>query len=171
MSSNWDKIRARLAKTGIGVPASGAEELASRLWSSIASWIDAGNLSWDNDTYNLRDSIACGVYQDGMLVKLFTMEPAKGTPKTYTYHKMRMSADGTRLVKSVFLQRPYTEPGTHIVFRCPLNYGFFLEYGLGPDKMGSGNPAKKGYGWWSNELVPQIEKEFRRIANELKNNQ
>lgn len=171
MSSNWDKIRVRLLQEGTNIPEEKAIDVASRLWASISSWIDAGNLSWDNDTYNLRDSIGCGVYQDGMLVRLFTMEPAKGTPKTYIYHKMRMSADGARLVKSVFLQRPYTEPGTYIVFRCPLNYGFFLEYGLGPYKIGSGNPTKKGYGWWSNELVPQIKKEFRRIANELKNNQ
>jgi hypothetical protein len=170
MASNWDIIKARTAAAGGPLATDSAIKIAERLWDSISSWIDNGNLSWTDRTYNLRDSIACGVYENGVLIRLLTMPDKKGSPKQYYYHKMRMTADGMRLVRETFTLRPFTQSGVHIVFRCPLNYGFFLEYGLGPNKLGSGDETKVGYGWWSNELVPQIKKEYKRIVNELVNN-
>lgn len=170
MSSNWDIIKKEIASRAGFLATESAIVVADKLWASISGWIDGGNLSWTDRSYNLRDSIACGVYENGALVRLFTMPNKKGTPKQYYYHKMRMTADGMRLVRETFLLRPFAQPGVYIVFRCPLNYGFFLEYGLGPNKLGSGDETKTGFGWWSNELVPQIKKEYRRIVNEFVNN-
>lgn len=134
------------------------------LWESVSNWISSGNLKFDNHTFNLVESIACGVYQNGVLVKLYLMSPQKSVPKKYTYHGMRMNADGLRLARAVFEYRPAKSEGISIVFRCPLNYGFFVEHGLGPSTYAEGgNPSKKGYGWWSDGLVPYIKKELNNI--------
>lgn len=166
---NEEVISRRLRSKGImSATAKGSFlRFAERLWESVSRWIDSGGLSFSNVSYNLRDSIACGVYENGVLLKLFTFSP-KGTNKIYHYHGMRLRADGLRLVQSTFYNRPYSAPGVHIVFRCPLNYGFFLEHGLGPDSLAEGgNRSKKAFGWWSDELVPFINQEYRRLLHEI----
>lgn len=166
--NNLDAISKALGRktSGKGMSLGVSLEIAERLWTSVSNWIDAGNLDFENRSFNLRDSIACGVYENGRLVKLFTFTQ-KGTNKIYHYHGMELRADGLRLVRNTFFNRPYTAPGINIVFRCPLNYGFFLEHGLGPLSLADGgDSSKKAYHWWSDGLVPFINSEFNKLKYE-----
>lgn len=164
--SNIGKIGSMLNKKGVGtkVSAEAIKPIAAALWESVLSFIDGNNLSWDHKSFNLRDSIGCGVYENGVLVHFFLSNPMGNEYKYFTYHKNRIKAKGSSRIRKSILEEPYVRPGVHIVFRCALAYGFFLEYGLGPNSYPNGDPGKKGYKWWSQELVPYIIKEFNRIA-------
>lgn len=168
---NLDIIRNRLnmnnsyAAMGLDI----ASRIHKSLWEDVSKFVDSGDLSFEHDTYNLRNGIASGLYNNGKLEKLYTFEE-RGTDKLFKYkgENKELNYGILQGLISTIFNMPYAMPGIYIVYRCVTEYGFFVEHGLGPSALASGgNVNKRGFGWWSKELVPFITKKYNEIKNAI----
>lgn len=128
----------------------------------VKDWVKSESAAyWENDTYNLRDSIGAGLYKNGRLVK-FIGNPAKASsPAKYTYHGVQYTMSGRRKLMTALGNNHLANSGKYVLaIFCEAPYGFFLEHGLGPEPLSSGDDSKKGFGWWSNGLVPYVQERF-----------
>ena len=133
-----------------------------------------------NRTYNLSDSVGVGIYKQGVLVNWVTNPASKASaPRVITYHGERISVDGRALLQeainaSASMAATFADYTLVIFVKAP--YGAWVELGLGAygDSDGSdgqSHPAKAGYGWWSEGLVPYIKETFVTEFNKVFNNQ
>ncbi|MEG1289559.1 MAG: hypothetical protein RRY36_09615 [Bacteroidaceae bacterium] len=146
----------------------------SSMGKYVSDWVSSESKHyWTDATYNLKDSIGSGLYKDGALIKFIGNPASASISTTYIYHKQMYNMSGRNKLMSALQNNHLSNTGKYVlaVF-CEAPYGFFLEHGLGPDGIDAGDSSKKGYGWWSEGLVPYINEKFelelKAFENEIK---
>lgn len=146
------RMGSRLGSSGDAV----AVEIFVKVAQSVFTWIDSQKY-YENDTFNLRDSIGVGIYNSGTLVKwIDNPTPRATSSKTYTYHGVQYTMSGRDKLEKAINNAHRIGMGTYsmIVF-CEAPYGYFVEKSLG-----YGGDNKQGKGWWSQGLIPEIRRAF-----------
>lgn len=140
---------------------------------AVASWLDTQTYFTDR-TNNLRDSIGVGIYKEGVLQTWIENSPRKATQEMVTiYHGEELSINGRELLNSAITSAA-SEAGsfatyTMIVFaKAP--HGEWVDLGLGYPQPADGfKPSKKGFGWWHDGLVTEVQSVFAREFNSVFN--
>lgn len=133
-------------------------------------WFDENAVKYglNNDTYNLRDSIGVGLFKQGILIDIVAPSPKASVAHQWTYHKVQYETKGHDKLLSVLANTHKANMNEYnFVLICAAPYGFFLDRGLGPDKLGNGDASKAGYGWWTDGLIPFINKYVQSKLNEI----
>ena len=144
-----------------------AIEILNRVANSILDWVKDKSYTYENDTYNLTDSIGCAIYKDGRVIQtLYNPSFAQG-PSIMYYKKVRYSINGRSLLTKALNDGEIASMGQYVL-------GVFVAtpYGKWVDlSLGYGGDNKRGKGWFSgpNGLKEFAEQEFNRIKNELIN--
>lgn len=123
--------------------------------AAVFEWIDSHAGYYQDQTYNLRDSIGVGVYRKGVLVKWIQtpspkairgkrFSPGADSPYYYTIHGRDLLINATQNATSHNLAL-YA-----LVVFAAAPYGIMVEDGDG----------KRGTGWWSEGLVPYVRQRF-----------
>lgn len=162
-NENW-KVIAKALK-GKGVKSTGilSEKDIIAILEDIAqyavAWFDGNGSKYgiQDQTSNLRDSIGVGLFQGGTLITLIAPASEAASPKKWTYHGTQYETKGTDKLQAVLGNIHTANMSTYsLSIVCAAPWGFFLDEGLGPDPLGSGNSSKNGYGWWTSGLVPDV---------------
>lgn len=127
--------------------------IAKIVSDAVYGWIDSHTAYYEDDTYNLRDSIGIGIYKQGVLVKWVQMPSPKATEgrrfsmggKNYTV------VHGRELLNEAIQGSDYANFAMFsFVLYATAPYGIIVEDGDG----------KRGTGWWSEGLVPYVKSKF-----------
>lgn len=144
-----------------------AMEILSRVADSILDWVKDKTYTYEDDTYNLTDSIGCAIYKNGVLVKTLVNPKQAQKTRTITYKKARYTINGRSLLTKALNDGEIASMGQYVlgVF-VATPYGKWVDLSLGD---GGGN--KRGKGWFSgpNGLKEFAGQEFIRIKNEYIN--
>lgn len=130
---------------------------------AIFDWIDNHKGYYQNQTYNLRDSTGVGVFKDGVLVEWIS-NPApiaqidtpylSGDSMLYTY------INGRDLLNEAIKSGQHSDFAKYtLVLYSAAPYGVEVDEGGG----------KRGTGWWSQGLIPLVEKTFISESNKYMN--
>jgi len=151
------RMGSRLGNSGDAV----AVEIFVKVAQSVFDFIDAKGY-YENDTYNLRDSIGVGIYESGALVRWIDNPSPKATAsKTYIYHGQKYTISGRDKLEKAINNAHRVGMGQYsMIIFCAAPYGFFVDRGLGAEPLGSGDTSKRGYGWWSEGLIPEVRRTF-----------
>lgn len=135
--------------------------------ASVFEWIDDHPAFYQDQTYNLRDSIGVGVYKDGVLLNWIQHPSPKAVKQGryaapnaqyYTYFKGR-----DLLRKAIAGGKESNLAKYTLVLYATAPYGLLVEDGNG----------RRGTGWWTQGLVPHVKARFiyekkRRIKYAVK---
>lgn len=124
---------------------------------AVFEWIDAHSAYYQDQTYNLRDSIGVGVYKEGVLQQWVQHPQAKATDKRlFTYKGEKIYVDGRELLQEAITAGDESDFADYaLVLFAAAPYGILVEEGGG----------KRGTGWWSEGLVPYVRERFITIAS------
>lgn len=128
--------------------------LFTKVADSVYTWIDNHTATYEDDTYNLRDSIGVGVYKKGILVKWVQMPEKKATqPRNFAYKDSPYytKINGRELLMSALSKNLYAGMSDYeLIVYCTAPYGLLVEMGDG----------KRGTGWWSELFIPYVIERF-----------
>jgi hypothetical protein len=146
------RMGSRLGSTGTAV----AVEIFTEVAKSVFAFIDATGY-YNDETFNLRDSVGVGIYDGGTLVKwIDNPTPKASGTTTYTYHGVKHTISGRDKLEKAINNAHRTTMGQYsMIIFCAAPYGYFVEKSLG-----DGGDNKRGKGWWSEGLIPEVRKSF-----------
>lgn len=129
--------------------------------------ISRDDFLFDSQTYNLNASIGIGVFKDGVLTDWIT-NPLRPTQlKKFIYKGQVQYIDGQQALNEALgaVGRDAKEMGKWVmILIAAVPWAYLVD-------IGSGNQPsvgdKRGKGWWSNDLAPDIVEKFRRNAKAL----
>lgn len=141
--------------------------ILNRVANSVLDWVRDKNYTYENQTYNLTDSIGCAIYKNGRVIQVLYNTPYASGPRRNTYKGVRSMINGRTLLFQSLNDVEIASKGQYVL-------GVFVAapYGASVDlSLGRGGSNKRGKGWFSgpNGLKEFAEKEFIRIKNELIN--
>lgn len=143
-----------------------AMQIMERTADEILRWVEGKQYTYEDQTYNLTDSIGCAIYKHGVLVKIVVPQTHAVEPREYTYHKLKHDEYGRGHLRAVLNDFEIASMGDYVL-------GIFAAapYGLWVDlSLGYGGPDKRGKGWFSEDLKTFAEEQFNRVKNEFINN-
>ena len=156
-SKNLNIIRTGIKKIIPMIENSNVRTIATEVSHAVFEWIDAHSLYYQDQTYNLRDSIGIGVYRQGQLQQWIQHPQAKATEKrSFTYKGEKIYVDGRQLLQeAISLGEESDFADYSFVLYASAPYGILVEEGGG----------KRGTGWWSEGLVPYVRERFITITS------
>lgn len=127
--------------------------IAKVVSDAVYGWIDSHTAYYEDDTYNLRDSIGIGIYKQGVLMKWVHMPSPKATKgrKFYEGNGSYIMVHGRDLLNEAIQNSSYANYAMFsFVLYSAAPYGIIVEDG----------DDKRGTGWWSEGLVPYVKSKF-----------
>ena len=157
MSQNLNTIRNDIKKFIPMAEQGSIRTIATETSHAVFEWIDAHSLYYQDQTYNLRDSIGIGIYKQGILQHWIQHPQAKATEKRlFTYKGEKIYVDGRQLLQEAISLGEESDFADYaFVLYAAAPYGILVEEGGG----------KRGTGWWSEGLVPYVRERFITIAS------
>lgn len=149
---------------GSGVSDSMATAILDRVAESVLNWMSEKRYTYQDQTYNLSDSVGCALYKKGVLMKMYIPRKQASGSNTYRYHGLNIRQSGRQSLEAALNNRSIAMSGDYTL-------GVFaaMPYGLWVDQsLGNGGDNKRGKGWFSGPdgLRQFAEKELNRIKNE-----
>jgi len=153
---NQGVLQRRLGGRTGGSGSSVAVEIFTVVARSVFEFIAAPGY-FHNETNNLSNSIGIGIYENGVLVQWIDNPAAENAlPKTYIYHGISYPVNGrAELEKAISAAAGTVIGGYSMIVFCALPYGLWVDRSLG-----DGGTDKRGRGWWSEGLIPEVRKAF-----------
>ena len=157
---NQKVLRNELAKKTPRIKEALLMALFSTVTKAVYEWIDNHTGTYEDDTFNLRDSIGVGIYNKGTLVQWFAMPEKKATKnRPFTYKGQKESVNGRNLLNSALSVALHAGDSDYeLIVYCTAPYGVLVENGNG----------KRGTGWWSENFIPHIRNIFESEYKKLK---
>ena len=151
---NLDAIRKGIKKFIPQVIEPAIVSVYAKTASAVFEWIDNHPLYYQDQTFNLRDSIGAAVYKNGVLKNWIQLPTAKATkakkfayPNSPYYTEIR----GRDLLQRAISGGKWDEFADYaLVVYAAAPYGIYVEDGNG----------KRGTGWWTEGLVPYVTDRF-----------
>lgn len=157
-----DKIRQN-RDGALSVADSVAMRILENTANEILKWVENKQYTYEDQTYNLTDSIGCAIYKGGILVKTIVPASRAVEPREYSYHGLRHDEYGRGHLRAALNDMEIASMGDYVL-------GIFAAapYGLWVDQsLGRGGPEKRGKGWFSEGLRTFAEEQFNRFKNEF----
>jgi len=128
------------------------QTIFSEVAESVFDWIDTQSKYYENDTYNLRDSIGLGAFKQGVLQQwIITPESVATRDRHFKYGDTVMDVNGRQMLMSAIQSGDSAKFSLYsLVLYAAAPYGVLVEDGNG----------KRGTGWWSEGLVPHTKSAF-----------
>lgn len=144
-----------------------AIEILNRVANSVLDWVRDKNYTYENDTYNLTDSIGCAIYKNGHVIQALYNGTQASSPRVIRYKGGTYTINGRTLLTKALNDGEIASMGQYVL-------GVFVAtpYGKWVDlSLGYGGDNKRGKGWFSGPggLKEFAEQEFNRVKNELIN--
>ena len=161
-------LRKKTASATVGTDKA-AFEILERTASAIHDWVVANNYTYQDQTYNLSDSIGYAIYKNGVLVKMITpLPPRRATSERKNIFKGAVRyINGRQLLEEAISSAELANQGQYV-----LGVYVAAPYGISVDlSLGRGGNNKRGKGWFSgpNGLKTFAEQKFNEIKHELIN--
>jgi len=124
---------------------------------SVYNWLENCH-TWENDTYNLYDSIGFGKYKRGVLWKFYQDKGRRATAdkKVWLSKGNIVTVNGFELLQAAIGSKEGGDFAEYsLVLFAAVPYAEWVELSLG-----DGGPNKRGKGWWSDGIVPYTRKIF-----------
>lgn len=152
---------------GVGTASEAAAmTILTCLAESVMRWMEDKTYTYEDQTYNLSDSVGCAIYKAGVLIKPYIPRQQASEYKRLTYHGQRMYLDyGHRLLESALNNSTVAMLGDYT-----LGVYAVMPYGLWVDRsLGDGGNNKRGKGWFSGPdgLKNFALNEFKRLKDEF----
>lgn len=156
MSDNLNTIRNGIKKFMPAMEMDSVRIIFTETSKAVFEWIDAHSLYYQDQTFNLRDSIGVGIYKQGVLQEWIHEPTQKATTKRpFTYNGEKMMVDGRELLMEAISLGDESDFGDYtLVVYATAPYGILVEEGGG----------KRGTGWWSEGLIPYVTERFLTTA-------
>ena len=129
---------------------------------AIFDWVDSQGY-YENQTYNLLDSIGVGTYKKGVMQQWHTPQArvAKES-RIITYKGTVTSVNGFQLLQEAIsagnssMLADYT-----LVVYAAVPYAAWVDLSLG-----NGGNDKRGTGWWREGLIPFVKQTVQQLVTE-----
>lgn len=166
-SHNLDVIeRALNGRSGVSVMSDAtAIGILTAVAESVLKWMSDKSYTYEDQTYNLSDSVGCAIYKKGVLIRMFIPARQASGPSRITYHKLTYYESGRQSLEAALNNRSVAMLGDYT-----LGVYAAMPYGLWVDQsLGDGGDNKRGKGWFSGPggLKDFAFSEFNRIKDEF----
>lgn len=136
-------------------------EIFRRTAVAVFDWVE-GQRYYENDTYNLLDSIGVGTYKKGVLQKWHS--PQARVAISDKKIRRDVYVNGFQLLQEAVSAGPDGPLSDYtLVVYAAVPYAAWVDLSLG-----DGGSNKRGTGWWREGLVPFVKQTVQQLANEYK---
>ena len=129
---------------------------------AIFDWVDSQGY-YENQTYNLLDSIGVGTYKKGVMQQWHAPQARVATEsRIITYKGTVTSVNGFQLLQEAIsagnssMLADYT-----LVVYAAVPYAAWVDLSLG-----NGGNDKRGTGWWREGLIPFVKQTVQQLVTE-----
>lgn len=131
---------------------------------AVFDWVD-GQRYYENNTYNLLDSIGVGTYKKGVMQHWHTPQARVSTGnRLVTYRGTVYAINGFQL-----LQEAVSAGDSSMIAEYTLVVYAAVPYAAWVDlSLGYGGDNKRGTGWWREGLIPFTKQTVQQLINEYK---
>lgn len=136
------------------------EDMFRYVSNMVDRWLET-QTSYQNQTYNLTDSIGVGTYKHGTLVNWHQPRMALGqTRNLWVSRGTVIPINGFQLLQAAISEGEGSSFAEYtLVVYAAVPYAEWVELSLG-----AGGSNKRGKHWWSAGLIPYVQKEFADIV-------
>lgn len=128
----------------------------------VYNWID-GQGFWENQTYNMYDSIGFGKYKNGVLWNFYQdKNRIAQADRIIVYKESVMTIDGFQLLQEAINAGQESRWAEYMmVVYAAVPYAAWVDLSLG-----NGGDNKRGTGWWREGLVPYVKQVFNEVVSQ-----